>query len=67
MTQSNDSPLEILPPRIEAIARAMERQNRELSDTLRQQSRDFFDALDRHQDQIDAIIHYSDVETLEDN
>ncbi len=52
---------------IKTIARAMERQNRELSDTLRQQSRDFFDALDRHQDQIDAIIHYSDIETLEDN
>jgi hypothetical protein len=35
---------------VKAIARALERQNRELSDTLRQQSRDFFDALDRHQE-----------------
>ena len=34
---------------VKAIARALERQNRELSDTLRQQSRDFLDALDRHQ------------------
>jgi hypothetical protein len=33
---------------VKAIARALERQNRELSDTLRQQSRDFFDALERH-------------------
>jgi uncharacterized protein YeeX (DUF496 family) len=38
---------------VKAIARALERQNRELSDALRQQSRDFFDALERHQDQID--------------
>jgi hypothetical protein len=30
---------------VKVIARALERQNRELSDTLRQQSRDFFDAL----------------------
>jgi hypothetical protein len=44
---------------VKAIARALERQNRELSDTLRQQSRDFFDALDRHQDQIDALINRS--------
>ena len=50
---------------VKAIARALERQNRELSDTLRQQSRDFFDALERHQDQIDALIHRSDWETPE--
>jgi hypothetical protein len=47
---------------VKAIARALERQNRELSDTLRQQSRDFFDALERHQDQIDALINRSDWE-----
>ena len=52
---------------IKAITRAMERQNRELSDTLRQQSRDFFDALDRHQDQIDSLIHRSDWEVREDD
>jgi hypothetical protein len=51
---------------VKAIARALERQNRELSDTLRQQSRDFFDALDRHQDQIDTLINRSDWETEED-
>jgi hypothetical protein len=45
---------------VKAIACALERQNRELSDTLRQQSRDFFDALDRHQDQIDTLINRSD-------
>ena len=50
---------------VKAIARALERQNRELSDTLRQQSRDFFDALDRHQDQIDALIQRSEWEVLE--
>lgn len=48
---------------VKAIARALERQNRELSDTLRQQSRDFFDALDRHQDQLDTLINRSDWET----
>jgi DNA repair exonuclease SbcCD ATPase subunit len=52
---------------VKAITRAMERQNRELSDTLRQQSRDFFDALDRHQDQIDAFIHRSDWEAPEED
>ncbi len=52
---------------VKAIARALERQNRELSDTLRQQSRDFFDALDRHQDQIDTLINRSDWETEEDD
>jgi hypothetical protein len=52
---------------VKAIARALERQNRELSDTLRQQSRDFFDALERHQDQIDTLINRSDWETEEDN
>jgi hypothetical protein len=50
---------------VKAIARALERQNRELSDTLRQQSRDFFDALERHQDQIDALINRSDWEVSE--
>jgi hypothetical protein len=50
---------------VKAIARALERQNRELSDTLRQQSRDFFDALERHQDQIDALINRSDWELPE--
>ena len=52
---------------VKAIARALERQNRELSDTLRQQSRNFFDALDRHQDQIDTLINRSDWETEEDD
>ena len=52
---------------VKAIARALERQNRELSDTLRQQSRDFFDALDRHQDQIDTLINRSDWETEDDD
>jgi hypothetical protein len=52
---------------VKAIARALERQNRELSDTLRQQSRDFFDALDRHQDQIDALINRSDWEVPEED
>jgi hypothetical protein len=52
---------------VKAIARALERQNRELSDTLRQQSRDFFDALERHQDQIDTLINRSDWETEEDD
>jgi hypothetical protein len=52
---------------VKAIARALERQNRELSDTLRQQSRDFFDALERHQDQIDTLINRSDWETEEEN
>jgi hypothetical protein len=52
---------------IKTIARALERQNRELSDTLRQQSRDFFDALERHQDQIDTLINRSDWETEEDD
>lgn len=52
---------------VKAIARALERQNRELSDTLRQQSRDFFDALERHQDQIDTFINRSDWETDEDD
>jgi hypothetical protein len=52
---------------VKAIARALERQNRELSDTLRQQSRDFFDALDRHQDQIHTLINRSDWETEEDD
>jgi ABC-type transporter Mla subunit MlaD len=52
---------------VKAIARALERQNRELSDTLRQQSRDFFDALDRHQDQIDALINRSDWEMPEED
>ena len=52
---------------VKAIARALERQNRELSDTLRQQSRDFFDALDRHQDQIDTLINRSDWEVEEDD
>jgi phage-related minor tail protein len=52
---------------VKAIARALERQNRELSDTLRQQSRDFFDALERHQDQIDASINRSDWETPDDD
>jgi hypothetical protein len=33
---------------VKVIARALERQNRELYDTFRQQSRDFFDALERH-------------------
>jgi serine phosphatase RsbU (regulator of sigma subunit) len=41
---------------VKAIARALDRQNRELSDALRQQSRDFFDVLERHQDQIDTLI-----------
>lgn len=45
----------------------MERQNRELSDTLRQQSRDFFDALYRHQDQIDSLILQSNSESLEED
>ena len=52
---------------VKAIARALERQNRELSDTLRQQSRDFFDALDRHRDQIDTLINRSDWETEDDD
>lgn len=52
---------------VKAIARALERQNRELSDTLRQQSRDFFDALDRHQDQIDTVINRSDWEAEVDD
>jgi altronate dehydratase len=52
---------------VKAIAHALERQNRELSDTLRQQSRDFFDALERHQDQIDASINRSNWETPEDD
>jgi ABC-type transporter Mla subunit MlaD len=52
---------------VKAIARALERQNRELSDTLRQQSRDFFDALERHQDQIDTLINRSNWETEEDD
>jgi hypothetical protein len=52
---------------VKAIARALERQNRELSDTLRQQSRDFFDALERHQDQIDTLINRSDWETEDDD
>jgi hypothetical protein len=52
---------------VKAIARALERQNRELSDTLRQQSRDFFDALERHQDQIDTLINRSDWEADEDD
>ncbi|WP_309738017.1 MULTISPECIES: hypothetical protein [unclassified Chamaesiphon] len=51
---------------VKAIARALERQNRELSDTLRQQSRDFFDALDRHQDQIDTFINRSNWDTDDD-
>jgi predicted Rossmann fold nucleotide-binding protein DprA/Smf involved in DNA uptake len=50
---------------VKAIARALERQNRELSDALRQQSRDFFDALERHQDQIDTFINRSDWEAGE--
>ena len=45
----------------------MERQSRELSDTLRQQSRNFFDVLDRHQDQIDTLINRSDWEAEEDD
>ncbi len=52
---------------VKVIARALERQNRELSDTLRQQSRDFFDALERHQDQIDTLISRSDWEAEEDD
>ncbi len=52
---------------VKVIARALERQNRELSDTLRQQSRDFFDALERHQDQIDTLINRSNWETEEDD
>jgi ABC-type transporter Mla subunit MlaD len=52
---------------VKAIARALERQNRELSDTLRQQSRDFFDALERHQDQIDALINRSNWEEPEED
>ncbi len=52
---------------VKTIARALERQNRELSDTLRQQSRDFFDALERHQDQIDTLITRSDWETEDDD
>jgi hypothetical protein len=52
---------------VKAIARALERQNRELSDTLRQQSRDFFDALERHQDQIDTLINRSDWDAEEDD
>jgi hypothetical protein len=52
---------------VKPIARELERQNRELSDTLRQQNSDFFDAFDRHQDQIDALIHHSDLEALEDD
>lgn len=50
---------------IKVIARVLERQNRELSDTLRQQNRDFFDALERHQDQSDTLINRSDWETKE--
>ncbi len=52
---------------VKAIARALERQHRELSDILRQQSRDFFDALERHQDQIDTLISRSDWETENDD
>ncbi len=52
---------------VKVIARALERQNREISDTLRQQSRDFFDALEHHQDQIDMLINRSDWETGEDD
>ena len=52
---------------VKAIARALERQNRELSDVLRQQSRDFFDALERHQDQLDTLINRSDWETEGDD
>ncbi len=52
---------------VKVIARALERQNRELSDTLRQQSRDFLDALERHQDQIDTLINRSDWEIEEDD
>ena len=52
---------------VKAIARALERQNRELSDALRQQSRDFFDALERHQDQIDTLINRSDWEIEDDD
>ena len=52
---------------VKIIAHALELQNRELSDTLRQQSRDFIDALDRHQDQIDTLINRSDWETEEDD
>ena len=52
---------------VKTIARALERQNRELSDALRQQSRDFLDALDRHQDQIDTLINRSDWEIEEDD
>ncbi|WP_373539376.1 hypothetical protein [Chamaesiphon sp.] len=52
---------------VKAIARALERQNRELSDTLRQQSRDFFDALERHQDQIDTLINRPNWEKEEDD
>jgi hypothetical protein len=52
---------------VTAIARALERQNRELSDILRQQSRDFFDALERDQDRIDTLINRSDWKIEEDD
>lgn len=52
---------------VKAIARALERKNRELSDTLRQQSRDFFDALECHQDQVDMLMNRSDWEVEEDD
>jgi hypothetical protein len=44
---------------VKAIVRTFERQNREISDMLRQQSRDFLDALECHQDQIDTLVNDS--------
>jgi ATP-dependent Lon protease len=42
---------------VKAIARALERQNRELFDILRHQSRDFFDALDGASSRPDRYVN----------